>query len=688
MTDHLWISSRRLVDRVRLRAGLDLPPLLARVDAHRALRGPYTAAGALMRSIARDAFARCPELAARHRIEIASVAPELVASVPSAWGTLEWTVCDGERTRFYSRLHTLNIANGIAEFLRTYLAAHDDEPRVLVVENAHEADPTDQELLAVLLRRNDIPQLTMVVGTGSDPLVEPAGEVTVSLPQALAAHAKHLEAPASRDPNPLSAKEYVDRDGTSDDPSERTAYDLLPAAERAALHDARCAELYAAGEQSLTLGAIPHHAERGSHPATTGARALKHAMGHCRKVGLYQAAAELGLRGRAVVDRIAQPELWWHFTEGAGASLAVVGRVDEAAAIYDEARAATEDPKAHLRLAYSTALLLTRHEPVDLQRARGWMNVATTIAAQLPDPKDRAFHTVFSRNGLAQIEIRDGRAEEALRLLESGMAVLDRELAPDEHPLQRTVLRYNRAQVLAMVGRLEEALADYTAVAELDPDFAEHHFHVGSVLRRLGRNDEALAAFERVLPLSPPFPEVNYNIADTRLELGDLRRALVGFDRVLELDPDHVETYVNRAGLRCELGDTAGAWQDVTTGLVLDPTNVHLLCVKGKLLAEQGDARAAHEVLSTALGFDADFAEAWALRGEVRFEAEDIEGALGDFDRAVSLGDRPELRFNRAVVFEEAGRYDDAAADYRLVLDVAEDADARTRLDFCLRAAS
>ncbi|MET1074337.1 MAG: tetratricopeptide repeat protein, partial [Umezawaea sp.] len=597
---HLWIRAEHLADRLLARAELDLPPVLAAVDAHRALRGPYTAAGALVRAIAADAFARCPELAARHNVELASVAPELVATVPAAWQTLEWTARDGERTRYYSGRHTLNIANGLADFLRSYLGAHDDGPRALVVENAHEADPTDLEFLAVLLRRNDIPQLRLVLGArGAVP--EPLGAV-------LAARTAPVDVPTSVRPDAAGdARAFVDSDGTSDDPADRAAYDLLPRREREALHDVRCAELHALGEQSLALGAIVHHAERGSRPAVAGVRAIEHAMGHCRKVGLHHAAADLGARGRALVDHHDRPETWWCFTEGTAASLAAVGRVDEAIAVYEDARSRSVDPDVHLECAYSTAMLHLDHlspERRDLRAARAWLNLAAALASLLPDPEARLFHSVFGRNGLALLALHEGEPQEAVRLLDECMAVLDGEL--EDYPLRRSLLRHNRARALAAAGRLEDALADHVAVAALDPGFAEHHFHVGTALRALGRDEEALAAFDRVLPLSPPFPEVHYDIGDTRMRLGDPARALAAFERVLVLDPGHVGALAHRAALRCELGDTAGASADVATGLALAPDDVRLSCVKARLLADRGGAAEAERVLTGVLARDPD----------------------------------------------------------------------------------
>jgi len=647
-----------------------------------------------MRSIADDALSRCPELGPAHNIEIATSAPELAGAVPPTWTSMEWTVGAGERTRFYSRLHTLHVANGLAELLRDYLRALGGGPRTLIVENAHEADPTDQEFVAVLLRRSDLGALTVVVGTGVEPVADPPGEVAISLARTLSAHAERIDGPSTPEPDGdvlaadavTLARAYVEGDGTSDDPRLLAAYEGLAPAERAALHDERASALAASHQPSLAFGALPYHAERGSDPSGAGLAALKAALDHCRGIGLYQAAVDLGLRGRSIVDRLTQEDLWWHFTDATSICLASLGRAHEAEAMYGEARAATREPKLHMELAYGMAMLYARHyaeELRDYQQARAWMNTSAAISSGLEDPKARAFHSVFSDNGLALVEVRQKNSHEALRLLEAGIARLDAELEPGEQALHRLVLRYNRAQVLGMMGRLEESLADYLSVVEVDPDFPEHHFNVGNILRRLGRNEEAIAAYERALQKSPPFPEAYYNRADARLELGDAEGALADFDYTVQLDPDRVEAHVNRAGLLCELGDDAGAWHALTAGLELAPKHVHLLCLKARLLAGRGEIDEAREAVSAALVENGQLGEAWAVRGEVAYQAGDLAGAAADFDRAIELTDGPTIRFNRAVVHQEAGRYAEAAADYEAALATTADADTARRLSSC-----
>lgn len=696
MSGHHWISAPHRHEREALTAGLDLPPLLASVDAHRRLRGPYTAAGTLLRLLAPEALERRPALAARHYIELQESTPELAPLVPPITHHIEEQSTAGEVSRYPARLHSLRVAHGIVDFLLGALADAACGPRTLVVENIQHADVTDQEFLAAALRRLPPELLTLVLCSGTARLLDPPGFPSLSLPDALAAHTTRTRGAVSvgpaRTPGPEAAREYVDGDCVAEEPALTEAYERLGAAERAALHDRRAAELAerAEREPSLRLGALPYHLMRGSDAAGAGVEALRAALLRCKYLGFYHIAAELGDEGRRFVDPAERPELWWVFIRESGVCLAAAGRPDESAVLQEEARTATLNPAHHMKLAYEIGMLYARHYPEerrDPRRARAWVNTAIALADLLPDPKERSFYSVFNRNGLALVEVRDGRPDEALRLLDEGIERLGRELGLGEKTWHRVGLRYNRAQVNSMSGRLEAALEDYAEIMDADDDFADHYFNRGNILRKLGRIEEAIADYERALSLEAPFPEAYYNRGDARLELGDTEGALADFDRTLELEPGHQEALLGRAGLFADAGDAEAALADVDAGLSQAPGHAHLLCLRGRLLAEEGRTKEAAEALAAALAGDPGLAEAWAVRGELAYLEGDLPAAAADFDRAVELADRPDFRFNRAVVHEAAGRFAEAATDYEAVYAATGDPDAVRQRDVCRRAA-
>ncbi|GAA4903267.1 tetratricopeptide (TPR) repeat protein [Stackebrandtia albiflava] len=682
-TTHLWLRLPRREDLPAALDGLDLPrPLTAApLSAHRRLRGPYTFGGELARELTPGLLATAPDLVRLHEVTLLTLAPELRDHVEATKETLTSLAVPAERTRFYSRLRTLRLAHGMTALLRD---RPQDGPVSLVVRDAHHADPTDAELLAVLLRRLDPERVRLVVCTGLDELGEPVTPMPETLPEALHRHAHRVDAIESTLDEDVDPAAYVHRDGVADDPRLVEAYLAADPADRARWHDARAEHLETAGF-AWRLGAIPYHREHGGDPVTHAVPALRLALDHCIDAGFYDATVDLGERGRRYVDADGDVEQWWAFTTKMTTSLAALARAEDAERLYDEARAASTSPAIHQQAAYATAMLYTRHHETDVRDdrlAKAWINQAIAFAALDPDPPSRAFHSAFYRNGLALIELHLGDPQQALDLVEDGLRRLDTGLDADRHRLHRSVLRYNRAQVLAGLGRVAEALTDYDTVIALDPNYPEYHFDRAALLRRLGRDDDALADYDEAIRLSPPFPEAYFNRAVTRAGTGDTAGALADLAETIALDPANVDAYVNRAELLLEAGDTGGAAADVAEGLRRDPERPELHVLAGHLA---DDGAAALRSYDEALRVSPGHVAALTGRAEIHYRDGRLVDALADLDTAVMLDpDNPEARFNRAVVAMDLGRTGFALEDLEHADRVAPgDADVSERLRRC-----
>ncbi|PZG19710.1 tetratricopeptide repeat protein [Nonomuraea aridisoli] len=408
-------------------------------------------------------------------------------------------------------------------------------------------------------------------------------------------------------------------------------------------------------------------------PSAPGRGPLQTDFDRYRDEGFHHALAEAGLealRGRAYED---DPEGWQRLLLRVAASLEAIEREEEARELYDRARRRSTHPRYRATAAYATAMILVRHHDHarrDPEEALAWINEAVTITSLMPDRRERAFHLGFDLNGKALVEVRRGRPEAAMELVRQAIELAETDLA-GEHPIHRLVLYANRGQLLAMAGRKEEALADYTRAIEADPGYPDYYLDRGNLLQELGRTDEALADYEAVMRLSPPFPEAYYNRSELRYAAGDLEGARADLDHTLELDPEFARAYVNRSGLRVAAGDHAAARRDVELGLALTPADPHLLCVLGQVeLAEHRHAEAL-AAFERALELAPDLAAAWAGRGELAYERGDHEGALAAFDRALKLEETPELLFNRSMVHRAAGRAAEARRDLLRAAELA-----------------
>lgn len=658
------------------------------VDCHRGLRGPYTGLGSLLREVVPLAIKAQPGITDRHVTEILSVAPELRPAIGVGPETLTSLAAPEERTRIYPANRTRRLAHGAVELLAEYAAVAGGGPLRLVFERVEHADYTDQEFLAILLRRARPDRIRVTVATGG------GGGLVDELAAALGRYARRTP-PAARTPTAAGTDAagtdagvrtqeellhaFVAADGTSQDPAETAAYEQADPALRTALHDRRAAELLARDELTLGLGAIPYHLERGSDPAGAGADALYEAARHCGAMGFYHSVIDFGTRGRDLTDPETQMERFWHLSTRASSAMVVLGQTVEAEPTYIDLRARYDLPELQLSTGYALAMLYTRFHPAELRDhhlARAYINNSIAIASLLTDPEQRAFHSVFQKNGLALIEMRTGRIERALRLVSDGIAYLDRELPGEKHRLHRSVLVHNRGKVYLAMGRLEEALADLSKVIELDPNYADYYFDRADVRRRLGDLAGAVADCDTAISLSPPFYELHYNRGDIKAEAGDVEGALADFGYVVELEPDQLDARVNLVGLLMEGGDPAAAEPHVEEGLVLHPGDPRLLHLRGELALERGDMGAARQDFDAALRADPGLVPALASRAALAHEAGDHGAALADLTAALEADpDNGDLLYNRGYVHEAAGRWAEAVEDYTRALELAGDDD-------------
>jgi tetratricopeptide (TPR) repeat protein len=69
----------------------------------------------------------------------------------------------------------------------------------------------------------------------------------------------------------------------------------------------------------------------------------------------------------------------------------------------------------------------------------------------------------------------------------------------------------NLGQALAQTGHTQEAMAEYTTAAQLDPTrAAQYYFNLGAILTNAGKTDEANAAFDKAIAADPNKAEAYY----------------------------------------------------------------------------------------------------------------------------------------------------------------------------------
>ena len=683
---HLWAdrSGTTASDPVEVR-----PDLVVR--CHRRRRGPYTGGGELLRRAVPELLAVRPDLVTFRATEIDAMAPDLGPLIPRPPQTLTNTASPEERTRFYAVGRTQRLAHGATELLTDWARLCHPHGTLIEIAELDGADPTDQELVATMLRRCDPAVLTLLVTTGSfDP----------GLTRALVAHARRVTVPERPMPKRLEpadtiardlAQSYIDADGLQCSASAERAYLDLSPTERSRRHTARADQLAGLGDPALARGAICYHRELGLEPSTVGAKTLHDAVDSCFELGYYEAAMDFAERGRRLVSEPEDPKLWCAFTHKIGACLSYLGRGGEALPYLAALRRASINPIVQMSCCYMTAMLFTRllpKEQHDEDLALQCVNTAIAFADTSNEPKDRVFFGAFMRNARALVDLHRGDVEGALGQVNRAIEITDAALAPDEHRLHRSVLRYNRAQVLSSMGDHQGSLADYDEAIRRDPDYGDYYFDRAAVHRSAGNVEQALADYATAIQLTPPFYEAHYNRADLLRDLGAYEEALADLDYALELEPTHVESLLSRADMSLEAGHIERARVDIESGLEIAPEHAHLRSAYALLLAETGDVAGALVEYAAALAADPGLVAALANRAVLLYGEGRLVEAVADLDRALAVDDQPELRLNRAIALQDLDEHARALADLDAVLaaDSPEAAEATRRRDASLFA--
>jgi tetratricopeptide (TPR) repeat protein len=594
------------------------------VRCHRRLRGPYSGGGALLRDhVVPELLDRAADLVAPRVIEIIALAPELAPWVPSPPWTLAEHADGPEPTRYHGAGRTRRLAHGIAELLMDWAKACRPDGVVIEFRDLDHADPTDLELIDILLRRCDPSWLTFVIdGVFAD------GDSGVG--PARTAHTRTVAdwwPPPRRAPGTDLAQVFIDSDGTDPDPAVRHAYAELPPEERARRHTARADELTARGEPSLLPGAVAYHVEHGTDPGGTGVETMDKAMIRCLHLGFYDAAMDLALRGRRLTT-VDQPR-YAAFTHRIGACLAYLDRGWEAIRYFTEQRSVDADPEVDLGAATMLSTLYTRH---------------------LPRP-DHDEH------------------DEALAAFDE---VIARDPEYADYYVERAGLRRD-------AGWYEGAFEDYDRAVRLSPPFFEVYVNRADMLRELGDDEAALRDLDYALELEPDRIDPLVNRAEILLAQGETQRAAADIAHGLTVEPGNARLLSARRAL-VDAGDADSAyWGALPAGAGhADRAWASYAAAPREdadLAAWTNPAVRAHSLGRTAEAIDdldhairlADDPVLRVNRAIALQELGDHPRALADLDAALAENgaDDPELLYRRGASRHATGDITGARADWR-----------------------
>ncbi|HKQ45482.1 MAG TPA: tetratricopeptide repeat protein [Rhizomicrobium sp.] len=97
----------------------------------------------------------------------------------------------------------------------------------------------------------------------------------------------------------------------------------------------------------------------------------------------------------------------------------------------------------------------------------------------------------------------------------------------------------NRGVILDMLGRTDEAEADFNMAISLDPTLGDPYVNLGASLIKKGRYEEALVQINKGIELGVAYAHIGYYDRAVALQmLGRFKEAYYDYKKALELEPN------------------------------------------------------------------------------------------------------------------------------------------------------
>ena len=269
-------------------------------------------------------------------------------------------------------------------------------------------------------------------------------------------------------------------------------------------------------------------------------------------------------------------------------------------------------PLDRARAKYGQSMLYARHHQPYLHSATRAAQLLDSALADLelvgPELEDEArFDRIFNRNGYALLQFRAGEAAAATAFIDQALADLDD--SSERNHLHRSVLLYNRAQILRRTGRSAEAVPQYRALLDIDPYMPEYHMELAQCHMEAGDWRSAAEELDLARDIDPWIPEGHALRGQVATAAGEPGLALDCHRRAWRLAPQRADLAYAYAYALSECED----WQGVLDTLAgFDPTAVRgelradISVCTAEALLNLGRAHDAMELLEEAAELSAD----------------------------------------------------------------------------------
>ena len=232
-------------------------------------------------------------------------------------------------------------------------------------------------------------------------------------------------------------------------------------------------------------------------------------------------------------------------------------------------------------------------------------------------------------------------------------------------------------------GQFDEAIAEFQAAIQLDPDEAKAHYNLGLAYQKQEKLDEAAAAYQEALQLDPDLADVHNNLGLIYNKQGKPDQAMAEYQEAIRINPDDDTAHYNLALYYYHQGQLDQAIVEYDETVRLNPDNADAHYNLGRAYYEQGKLDEAIVAWKESIQIEPDDSMAHNNLGRAYFEQGRLDEAETEFQDAIGLDvENPLPRFNLGLIYRDQGLAEEAVAEFEAYLELlAPDDPNRTKVE-------
>lgn len=233
----------------------------------------------------------------------------------------------------------------------------------------------------------------------------------------------------------------------------------------------------------------------------------------------------------------------------------------------------------------------------------------------------------------------------------------------------RFILLIKRANMYSETGKLDKAIADYTAAIQQRPATVVAYNNRALCYLQKGMLEEALRDQTKILQLDKRTSIYYNNRGLTYAKQQKFDEAIADYTKALQLNPQNHLYYYNRGNALFSKEEYSEALKDYRAALDLHPRYADAYYYRALCFSESEDYERALEEVGQAIRLKPQERKYWELRGNLYLKMNRFVLALQDYNRLIkAVPKNVKFHLTRADILDRLEQNQAALEDYKKVL--------------------